>query len=30
MLVFAIKLSETGRGGAAIRKIHIGDEVVIK
>lgn len=30
MLMFAIKLSETGRGGAVLRKTHIGDEVVIK
>ncbi|MFA6256466.1 MAG: FAD-dependent oxidoreductase [Candidatus Absconditabacterales bacterium] len=30
MLIFVIKLSENGRGGAMIRKIHIGSEVTIK
>lgn len=30
MLIFAIKLSEMGRGATMIKNLHIGDEVMIK
>lgn len=30
MLIFAIKLSEDGRGASVLKKISIGDEVMIK